>query len=69
MELINATSSPLLEQKVITRSQKGIVKPNPKYARISNYLSISEPNTFKNAFSNPLWLRSYARRVTNFGTK
>lgn len=50
--------SPLLEQQMVTWAQKCIVKPNPKYALVSNCSSITEPKIFKDSLNNPLWLKA-----------
>lgn len=38
---------------MITRSQKGVFKPNPKYALTSDVAEITEPKSVKEALAHP----------------
>lgn len=54
----NDTPAPLLEGQMVTRSQKGIAKPDPKYALMSNRSSVNDPKKFTEAFNNSMWLEA-----------
>lgn len=46
------------ERQMVTRSQKGIVKLNTKYAILTNISFNTEPKNLNAALSNPIWLEA-----------
>lgn len=45
-----------VERQIITRSHRGIFKPNPRYALTTSYSSLNEPRNVKEALQHPLWV-------------
>lgn len=43
---------------MVIRAQQGILKPNPKYAMVSTYPSLSKTKHFTDALHRPSWLNS-----------
>lgn len=41
---------------MVTRSQKGILKPNPKYALAINCSTNTDPKNLNDALNNSIWL-------------
>lgn len=64
MEHKNGTPPLLLERHMVTRSQKGIIEQNPKYAFISSCSSTNDPKIFKETLNNPLWLEPMHEELT-----
>lgn len=64
MDPTNGTPPPPLHRQMVTRSQKGIVEQNPKYAFISSCSSTSKPKNSKDALNNPLWLEPTREELT-----
>lgn len=45
-------------RQMVIRSQKGIVKPNPKYALLTNISFDTETKKLNDALTNPFWLEA-----------
>jgi hypothetical protein len=57
-QLVYSPCAPPPSYTMVTRSQKGILKPNPKYALISSKTSATiprEPSNFQPALAHPGW--------------
>jgi hypothetical protein len=57
-QLVHSLYDPPLSHTMVTRSQRGILKPNPKYALTSLKSSTTiprEPSNFRSALAHPGW--------------
>lgn len=57
MELIYFLSTHPSELQMVTHSQKGIIKPNHKYALIGSYSPMKERKCLDDAPNSPSWLK------------
>lgn len=60
-----AESSRLARHGMITRSQSGITKPNPKYGLLTEGVVCREPKTIEEALSHPGWNKSVHEEYDN----
>ena len=57
--------TPSTSHPMITRAKDGIVKPNPRYALLTQKASYTEPRTLAEALSHPGWNASMNEEIGN----
>ncbi|KAL1187713.1 Retrovirus-related Pol polyprotein from transposon RE1 [Cardamine amara subsp. amara] len=60
-EEISATSA----HPMVTRSKAGIIKPNPRYALLTNRVAYPEPKTVSEALKHPGWNNAMGEEMSN----
>lgn len=50
---------------MVTRSKSGIIKPNPKYALLTEHTTLKEPNSVAEALQHPGWTASMNEEYDN----
>lgn len=55
---------PVPTHSMVTRSKSSIVKPNPKYALVSQAIVIKEPTSIKQALQDKGWFEAMRTEIT-----